>query len=82
MIKEVKTQESLLVESQNYKITIHTNKTIDGYSDIGGGRVMGQFGQQEMWLQLKLIESSELHLVSVAPELNLEKLFIDSIKAS
>jgi ABC-2 type transport system ATP-binding protein len=81
IIKEVKTQESLLVESQNYKITIHTNKIIDGYSDIGGGRVMGEFGQQEMWQQLRLIESAELHLVSVSPELNLEKLFIDSLKS-
>jgi ABC-2 type transport system ATP-binding protein len=81
-ITEVKTQESLLLDSQSYKITIHSEVAPDSYLSIGAGRFMGVFNQQEMWQQLKNIEIGNMHLVSVAPELNLEKLFIDSIKAS
>lgn len=82
LITEVKTQESLLLDSQSYKITIHGETAPDSYLSIGAGRFMGVFNQQEMWQQLKSIEIGNMHLVSVVPELNLEKLFIDSIKAS
>jgi ABC-2 type transport system ATP-binding protein len=82
LITDVKTQESLLVDSKSYKITIHTDLAPAGYFSIGSGRFMGIFNQQEMWQQLKNIEFENMHLVSVVPELNLEKLFIDSVKAS
>jgi ABC-2 type transport system ATP-binding protein len=82
LITDVKTQESLLVDSKSYKITIHTDLAPAGYFSIGSGRFTGIFNQQEMWQQLKNIEFENMHLVSVVPELNLEKLFIDSVKAS
>jgi ABC-2 type transport system ATP-binding protein len=82
LITQIKTQESLLLDSQSYKITLHGEVAPNGYLDIGGGRFVGLFDHQEMWQQLKTIESENMHLVSVAPELNLEKLFIDSVNYS
>ena len=79
VITDIKTSEELLIGNGNYKVVVYGNDVPVGYEDIGGGRAAAEFGKEDLWRQLNLIESGQLHLVSVTPTLNLENLFLNTI---
>jgi ABC-2 type transport system ATP-binding protein len=78
-IIDIKTSEELLIGNGRYKVVVYGSYVPAGFEDIGGNRSAAEFEKVNLWKQLSSIESSQLHLVSVTPTLNLENLFLNSI---
>jgi ABC-2 type transport system ATP-binding protein len=80
-IEKVKTREELLFDSGSYTIVIHSDNIVEGYSSIGGGRWSKECSKDFLWKEIESIKAKSLWLVSITPQLNLESLFLDSLRS-
>jgi ABC-2 type transport system ATP-binding protein len=76
-IQSTKTNKELIFAGDMYKVIVYGDNVLTGFTPVGAGRFELEVSSDQLWSTLRSIETSQHHLVSVTPVLNLERLFLD-----